>query len=198
MEVILEENYPQLGFVGDRVVVKNGFARNYLIPRGIASEVTSRNARMLEHKLAGIQAKKAKLKTEAEEFAGKFSSVKLAFKLKLGEQGKSFGSVTTRDMQAQLVEKGYDIERKQLTLLEPIRTPGTYEVKLQLHSDVIITLPVEVTGEKSSKSAKDTKREASEEDAEKLASEIEEFEAAVEDGDASDDSDDSEETTETE
>ncbi|MCB0333948.1 MAG: 50S ribosomal protein L9, partial [Bdellovibrionales bacterium] len=138
MEVILEEDFPVLGFVGDRVVVKSGYARNYLIPRGIATEVASRKARELEHKLAGILAKKKRLKEEAEKLAEQIRAIPFTFTIKLGEHGKSFGAITNRDLQATLESKGHKLERRQIKLVEPIKSAGNFTVSIQLHSEVSV------------------------------------------------------------
>lgn len=150
MEVILQENYPSLGYVGDRVKVRRGFARNYLLPRGIAVEAGSSNARLLSHKLSGINAKKAKLKAEAEQLAASLSQVSLDFVMKLGTQGKSFGAVTLRDIEIQLEQKSFKLERKQLRLSEAIKAPGSYILHVKLHSEVSLDLPIKVTAEKPS------------------------------------------------
>src|ERR1700748_3672382 len=114
MEVILQSNFPTLGYVGDRVNVANGYARNYLIPRGIAVESSSKNDRQIAHLVASIDHKKAKLRSEAEEQAKKFESTVLEFKLKTGEAGKVFGSITSKDVESALKAKGFDVMRKQI------------------------------------------------------------------------------------
>ncbi len=177
MELILEEDFPMLGFVGDRVVVKNGYARNFLIPRGIASEVSSRKARELEHKLAGINAKKKRLKEEAEKLGTEITGVPFSYTIKLGEQGKSFGSITNRDLQATLEQKGYTVERRQIKLAEPIKAAGTYTVSIQLHSEVAVDCTVTVEAEELKKAPKEDrkgkKRTRNSEDEELQASEAE-------------------------
>lgn len=148
MEVILQENYPSLGYVGDRVKVRRGFARNYLLPRGIAVEAGSSNARLLAHRLSGINSKKAKLKSEAEQLAAQLAEVSLDFVMKLGTHGKSFGAVTLRDIELFLEQKNFKLERKQLRLNEAIKAPGNYVLHVKLHSEVGLDLPVKVTAEK--------------------------------------------------
>ena len=145
MEVILRQDYPALGYTGETVKVKRGYARNYLIPRGIAVESRSRNARVLTHMLTGINAHKAKLKVAAEEIAAKLREVTLEFTLKLGEQGKSFGSVSTRDMEIALQNLGFQIDRKQIRLHEPIKSGGTFEAHVKLHSEISAPLAIKVT-----------------------------------------------------
>lgn len=147
MDVILREDYPSLGYVGDRIKVRDGYARNFLIPRGIALEASSRNARLLNHKLAGIEARKAKLKAEAEAVAKTMEGLALAFVLKAGEGGKVFGSINIKDIGAAIAEKGFTVDRKQIRLLEPIRKAGEFKISIKLHSQVTITVPVTVTSE---------------------------------------------------
>ncbi len=155
MEVILQEDYPQLGYVGDRVNVRNGFARNFLIPKGIAFEAGSRNARELEHRLKGVLAKRKKRFAEAQALGKEVSQVALNFKLKMGEKGKSFGSVTSRDIHSAFEAAGHVLDRKQIRLLESIKAPGKYFVEVKLHSEVVIKLPVSVEGERVSKKSEE-------------------------------------------
>lgn len=147
MDIILTQDYPSLGYVGDRVAVRRGYARNFLIPRGIAVEVASHNARLLAHRLAGINAHKAKLKAEADELAGRLAQAKLEFTMKLGSQGKSFGAVTVRDIELALEAQGFKFERRQVRLSEPIKSAGEFEVQVKLHSEVVVSLPIKVTAE---------------------------------------------------
>lgn len=152
MEVILQEDFPSLGYVGDKVAVRRGYARNYLLPRGIAVEVTSRNHRMLEHKLTAVRAKRNRLKTLAEEVAQKLSQEVLEFELKVGDKGKTFGSISSREVLDALVKKGYKLERKQVRLLEAIRNVGEFVIEVKLHSEVTVQVPVKVTGKIMKKS----------------------------------------------
>ena len=106
VDVILIEDFPSLGHIGDMFKVKPGYARNFLIPRGIAVDASSTNGKLLKHKQAGIQAKRAKLKIQAEEFGKKLSSQPLKFTLKAGESGKAFGAITAKDIETQLLGGG--------------------------------------------------------------------------------------------
>ncbi|HMO01857.1 MAG TPA: 50S ribosomal protein L9 [Oligoflexia bacterium] len=148
MEVILTEDYISLGFVGDKVKVRSGYARNYLIPRGLAVPATSRDAKQLRHQLGIINAKKLKLKKAAEEIASRVQGLILEFTLKIGERGKSYGSITTKEIELALREKGYSFERKQIKLNEPIKGAGEYEVDLKIHAEVSTRLLVRVISEK--------------------------------------------------
>jgi len=142
MEVILREDYISLGYIGDTVKVRRGFARNFLIPRGIAVEASSGNERQLKHKLSAIVAKRVKKKAEAEAFAKVLGQVTVEFTIKVGAKGKSFGAVTSRDVEASLKALGYAVDRRQIRINETIKGPGVYTVDVKLHSEV--TVPVQV------------------------------------------------------
>lgn len=144
MEVILREDYISLGYIGDTVRVRRGFARNYLIPRGLAVEASSENERALKHKLGSIMAKRIKKKAEAEAFGKVLEQVTVEFTLKVGAKGKSFGSVTTRDIETSLKALGYEIDRRQIRLAETIKGPGIYKVEVKLHSEVSVSVQVKV------------------------------------------------------
>ena len=147
MEVILKENFPTLGYVGDVVRVKSGYARNYLIPRGIASEASSNNARALAHKMLGINARKAKLKGEAEELSKKLATVTLAYTLKAGEGGKIFGSIHAKDVEASLLAQGFAISKTQIKLSDAIKKAGDFSASVKLHAEVTVVVPIKVTSD---------------------------------------------------
>lgn len=155
IQVILIENYPSLGYVGDVVQVKSGYARNYLIPRNIAVEASSTNGKLMKHRMQGIQAKRNKMKTEAQAFGEKLQTAALAFTLKAGEAGKSFGAVTARDIEAAFKAQGFEINRKQIRLLEPLKVAGSYRVDIKVHADVMVSVPVSVQTEAPKKEARD-------------------------------------------
>lgn len=144
MEVILREDYISLGYIGDTVKVRRGFARNFLIPRGIAVEASSGNERQLKHKLSAIVAKRVKKKAEAEAFAKVLGQVTVEFTLKVGAKGKSFGTVTSRDVEASLKALGYEVDRRQIRINETIKGPGVYAVEVKLHSEVLVPVQVKV------------------------------------------------------
>lgn len=136
MEVILQDNYPQLGFVGDKVTVKNGFARNFLIPQGLAVEINRRNEKFLKNKLQQIEAKKIRLKSEADAIGSKIASETFEFQLKVGKKGKAFGSITVKNIFDAVVEKGYNIESNQVTLPSPVKFVGDFTFNVKLHTEV--------------------------------------------------------------
>jgi len=192
MEVILREDFLSLGYIGDTVRVKRGFARNFLIPRGIAVEASTSNDRVLKHKLSAIVAKRIKKKAEAEQFGKIIEQVTVEFTLKVGAKGKSFGSVTTRDIESSLKALGYEIDRRQIRLAETIKGPGVYKVEVKLHSEVAVGVQVKViaaqppvsaagTQEKGKKKSKSKKSEEGEsvegEEAVEVAADTEESES---------------------
>jgi large subunit ribosomal protein L9 len=144
MEVILREDCLPLGYVGDTVRVKRGYARNYLLPRGLAVEASSTNSRALKHQLAGIMSKRLKKKAEAEQFGAVLSQIIVEFTLKMGVQGKSFGSVTTRDIEASLKGLGYNVDRRQIKLVDAIKGAGLHKAEVRLHSEVSVPLQIKV------------------------------------------------------
>lgn len=144
MEVILREDYLPLGYVGDTVNVKRGFARNFLIPRGVAIESSSQNEKALKHKLSAIVSKRIKKKAEAEAFGNTLSQIIVEFTLKMGAGGKSFGAITARDVEAALKNLGYAVDRRQIRLVEVIKTPGIHKAEVKLHSEVAVPLQIKV------------------------------------------------------
>ena len=162
MEIILREDVPGLGFVGEKVKVRRGYARNWLIPKGVALEVTSRNQNVVAHQMGAIQAKRLRLKTEAESVANNLGKVALEFSLKSGEKGKTFGTITTKEITEALVAKGFPIDRRRVRLETAIRGIGTYTVLVRLHAEVtvpvslsikeeVVAAPVEETSDDSAK-----------------------------------------------
>jgi large subunit ribosomal protein L9 len=145
VQVILREELPNLGTIGDVVKVKPGYARNYLLPRGLAVEASVRNLHELEHQKRVIADKRLREQKSATAIADKISSVKLAFEVRAGEDGKLFGSVTNQDIHRQLEERGFTIERRKILLDEPIKTLGTHDVVVHLGPDTKATLKVDVT-----------------------------------------------------
>jgi large subunit ribosomal protein L9 len=147
MKVILREDIDNLGKSGELVTVKDGFGRNYLLPRGKAVLASEQNMRQLEHEKAVISARNAKLKGAAEEQAKKLGAVKAVIKRKVGEQDKLYGSVTALDIAEALASQGQNIDRRHIHLPEPIRAVGSYEVEMRLHRDVVAKIKVEVQPE---------------------------------------------------
>ncbi|AGC46843.1 50S ribosomal protein L9 [Myxococcus stipitatus DSM 14675] len=147
MKVILREDIENLGKSGELVTVKDGFGRNYLLPRKKAVLASEQNLRQLEHEKAVITARNAKLKGAAEEQAKKVGSIKVTIKRKVGEQDKLFGSVTALDIAEAVASAGQTVDRRAIHLPEPIKTLGNFEVELRLHREVTAKIKVEVAAE---------------------------------------------------
>jgi large subunit ribosomal protein L9 len=145
MEVILREDVPNLGGIGDVVKVKPGFARNYLLPRGLAVIADRRNVRVLEHQKRLAADKRERDRRQAETVSQRLSSVRLVVKARAGEEGKLFGSVTNLDIEKALAAQGFTVERRRIRLEEPIKSLGEYQVPVHLGVgiDAQVTVAVE-------------------------------------------------------
>jgi len=147
MKVILKEDVKNIGSMGQIMDVADGFARNYLVPRGLAMEANVKNIKSLEHAKKVIQEKAKKVKSQAEDLSTRVANITVVIKAKAGEEGKLFGSVTTMDIAEQLKNEGVDIDRKKISLDEPIKRLGTYTVNIKLHPEVSTPVQVEVIEE---------------------------------------------------
>ena len=136
MQVILKEDVVSLGKSGDLVSVKPGFGRNYLIPQGKAVIATARSVAQLEHEKKLIAARNSKLLKDAQSIADRLAQIEITVERKVGSEDKLFGSVTTRDIEEALAEKGVKIDRKKIVLAEPIKSLGVYTVDIKLAPDV--------------------------------------------------------------
>ena len=144
MQVILREELPNLGTTGDVVKVKPGYARNYLLPRGLAVEASVRNLRELEHQKRVVADHRLRAQKSAAAVADKLTGVQLTFNVRAGEDGKLFGSVTNQDVHRELERRGFAIERRRILLAEPIKSLGSHEVVVNVGPDVRATVKVEV------------------------------------------------------
>ena len=144
MQLILREDVDKLGKSGELVNVKDGFGRNFLLPRKLAVLANARNIRQLEHEKAVIAARQAKLKAGATAQASALGGVKLTVPRKVGEHDKLFGSVTALDIAEALSALGQKVDRRHIRLPEPIKTLGAHEVEIHLHHDVVAKISVEV------------------------------------------------------
>ncbi|MDO6436149.1 50S ribosomal protein L9 [Cyclobacterium sp. 1_MG-2023] len=136
MEVILKTDIKGLGYKNDLVDVKPGYGRNYLIPQGFALLATSSNKKILQENIKQAAHKAEKIKTEAEAVAAKLESITLEIKAKIGDSGKIFGKVTTLQLSDALAEKSIDIDRKKISINQPVTTSGDYEAEIDLHREV--------------------------------------------------------------
>jgi large subunit ribosomal protein L9 len=145
MEVILREDVPHLGTIGDIVKVRPGYARNYLLPRGLATVADKRNLRVLEHDKRIVEDKRKRAMSAAEQLAKKLSGTTVTIPARAGEEGKLFGSVTNIDIERALTDAGFAIERRRIRLDEPIKALGEYKVPVALSAGVQAELAVAVT-----------------------------------------------------
>ena len=136
MELILREDVKSLGKAGELVRVKPGYARNFLLPRGLAYEATEGNKKRIAGETRARAARQATEKTEAEATAAKLGALTLTLSGKAGEEGKLFGSVTAQDVADALARAGHPVDRRRIELEHPIKTLGHNTVAVRLHSDV--------------------------------------------------------------
>jgi large subunit ribosomal protein L9 len=147
MKVILKEDIPKLGTMGETVKVAPGYGRNYLIPQGKAVLATSKNLKELEHQKRLILRKAELVRTDAEIFAEKFRGLTITLARKVVDEDKIYGSVSVADISQALEEQGVEIERKMVKLDEPIKSLGEFQVLVQVHADVTAELTVRVVKE---------------------------------------------------
>ena len=147
MEVVLKEDIDNLGHMGDVVKVKDGYARNYLLPRGLVVLADKKNLKALEHEQRMIAQSRERLTKEAHGISETLSRVSLKFAVKVGEEGRLFGSVTNMDIEKALKEKGFEVERRRIVLQDPIKQVGDYEVPIRLRPEVMPSIKVRVVSE---------------------------------------------------
>jgi len=147
MKVILKEDIPKLGTMGETVQVAPGYGRNYLIPQGKAVLATSKNFKELEHQRQLILRKAELIRKDAESFAEKFRGLTLTLARKVGEEDKIYGSVSVSDISQALKEAGVEIERKLIKLDGPIKSLGEFQVPVKVHADVTAEITVQVVKE---------------------------------------------------
>ncbi len=147
MEVILREDVKDLGKAGALVRVKPGYARNYLLPRGLAYEATDGNKRRIENEQRARATRLSAEKGDATELAARLATVRLTFKAKAGEGDKLFGSITTADLAEALAKAGYSVDKRKIELGHPIKTLGSHAVPIRLHPEVPAEFTVTVESE---------------------------------------------------
>ncbi|MBK7396742.1 MAG: 50S ribosomal protein L9 [Myxococcales bacterium] len=144
MPVILQHDLANLGKTGEVVKVRPGYARNYLLPKQLAAAATSKNMSRIEHEQRAAAAKAAKAKVAAEELAKKVGETAISLTRKAGEEGKLFGAVTAKEIEAALAEKGVAVDRRKIQLAEPIKAVGKYEIAVKLGFEVTATIKLDV------------------------------------------------------
>jgi len=147
MKVILKQNIDDLGKIGEIVIVSDGFARNYLIPKGLAAEASSRTIHSLEHEKKKLLQKAEKEKNNAQALLDKLTGVNCVIARRVGEQDKLFGSVNTKDIESSLKEQGLEIDRKDIVMDEPIKALGEFPVKIKLGAGLSAEIKVHVVQE---------------------------------------------------
>lgn len=136
MEVILLEDIPKLGDMGEIVSVKPGYARNYLLPQRLALRASTGNVAQLSHQKKMVEARKARKRAEAEQIFGNLNQLSVTLTKKSGEGDRLFGSVTNRDVAAALAANGVEVDAKKILLDNPIKELGIYQVNIKLHADI--------------------------------------------------------------
>jgi large subunit ribosomal protein L9 len=147
VEVILREDVPNLGAIGQVVRVRPGYARNYLFPRGLAVEASRKNMAELEHQKRVIAVKAERDRKVAEGVAAKLDGLTLTVRARAGDEGRLFGSVTNIDVERLLAGKGHTVDRRRILLDEPIKQLGTFPVAVQVGRDIRATIQVVVEAE---------------------------------------------------
>ncbi len=165
MKVILQENIASLGDVGDMLDVADGYARNFLLPRKKALEANPRNVKTFEHIKRATVHKAKKAEQDLRAVADTLSGVSLAFPVQTGKDDKLFGAITARDIEARLLADGFDVNRKNIHLDQPLKKLGTVPVNIKLHQGVTVTVSVSLVkqGEEARDDEADMPTEAADE-----------------------------------
>ena len=179
MEVVLKEDIENMGHMGDVVKVKDGYARNYLLPRGLVVLADKKNLKALEHEQRMIAQRRERLTKEAHGISETLSRVSLKFAVKVGEEGRLFGSVTNMDIEKALKEKGFEVERRRIVLQDPIKQVGDYEVPIRLRPEVMPSIKVRVVSEDGPGAGEGEPRAAATDDGEAPSGEGDKVSAAT-------------------
>lgn len=147
MEIILREDVENLGDAGEIVRVKPGYARNFLLPKGLAYPATEGNKKRVAQEAAAIADRRQKVKADAEEAARGLEGVTVTFRVKVGDEDKLYGSITSSDIQRELEALGHHVDKRRIELSEPIRELGDFSVAIRLHAEVKPAIAVRVERE---------------------------------------------------
>ncbi len=150
MKVLLKEDVPKLGSVGDEVEVKDGYGRNFLIPTGKALLATPKNVKQFRHQKSIVEHKVKKFKGVAQGIADQLAQLSLSVKKKVGEQGKLFGAVTSQEIADLVSAHGIEVDRRKIQLSEPIKSLGDFKIPIKLHPEITAEFTLTVTGEEPS------------------------------------------------
>ena len=148
MKLLLKEDVDGLGFCGDEVEVKDGYGRNFLIPKGKALLATPNNLKAFNHQKRVVQGKLTKVIAAAQGIADEIKKVTCLVQKKVGDTGKMFGSVTAQELADLLKAQGVDVDRRKIQIAEPIKKAGEYKIPIKLHSNVTAEIKLVVEGEK--------------------------------------------------
>ena len=151
MEVILREHVDNLGRRGDIVKVAAGYGRNYLLPRKLALAVNENNKRQIERERSAAEARELEEKSQAEAYAERISQADIAIARRVGENDTLYGSVTSADVAQALHAKGFEIDKKKITMADPFKALGEYTVPVKVHRDVTAQIKVKVVAEQKQK-----------------------------------------------
>ena len=149
MKVLLKEDVPKLGSVGDEVEVKDGYGRNFLIPKGKALLATPKNVKQFRHQKSIVEHKVKKFKGVAQAIADQLTQLTVSVTKKVGEQGKLFGAVTSQEIADLVSAKGIEIDRRKIQLSEPIKSLGEFKIPIKLHPEITAEFTLTVAGEQS-------------------------------------------------
>jgi large subunit ribosomal protein L9 len=147
MEVILKEDIVNVGKIGDVVRVRDGYARNYLLPRGLVLVANKKNLKTFEHQKKVVADQKQKIVRQAQTVGDQLAGTALVISMKAGEEGKLFGSVTNMQIEKALRAKGLNVDRRKIHLEEPIKSVGEYEIPIRLGADLTVSLKLSVVAE---------------------------------------------------
>jgi len=148
MEVILKEDVANLGKIGEVVRVRDGYARNFLMPRGLVLEANKKNLKTFEHHKKIVGDQKQKILRQAHAVGDPLNGVSLLIAMKVGEEGKLFGSVTNIHIEKALKAKGLSVDRRKIQLAEPIKIAGDYNVPVRMSADLTVPLKVSVVSDR--------------------------------------------------
>ncbi len=144
MKIILRTSYESLGKTGDVVVVKDGFARNFLVPQGIAYPANRNYLRMFENERKELEKKDHQAISEAESFAQQVTGIEIEYVVRINERGQMFGAITNAQIADSLAEQGHEVDKRKIALPAPIKTIGDHEVRVKLHGEVGFIVMVHV------------------------------------------------------
>ncbi len=150
MEIILRQDMDEIGIEGDIIKVSNGYARNYLIPKGFAFEATPQNIKSLELRRKKIEVRKLKAKEEAEKFKEQLEGITISLTQKAGDEGKLYGSVTSMDIAEGLESQDIVVDRRKIMLDKPIKSLGEFDVSVRIYPEVLASIKVVVSPEEES------------------------------------------------